>query len=154
VPRFVGSSVESFGKPLMILVLTALGAGCDSTRSVRPVITLFSGLQYRDVVPGTGAVALPGKILSVHYVLRLEDGTKVDSSVDRGQPFEFVLGQGGVIKGWEEGIPGMRVGGTRWLKIPPELGYGALGTPGGPIPPNATLICNVTLLEVRDSSAH
>lgn len=106
-----------------------------------------SGLQYWDIVAGTGATAVVGKPVSVHYTGWLTDGKKFDSSVDRGQPFMFPLGAGRVIKGWDEGVSGMKVGGKRQLRIPPELGYGARGA-GGVIPPNATLIFDVELLDV------
>jgi FKBP-type peptidyl-prolyl cis-trans isomerase FkpA len=111
-------------------------------------ITTASGLQYQDLVIGTGAEAKTGDRVSVHYTGTLADGTKFDSSLDRNQPFELVLGAGGVIKGWEEGIPGMKVGGKRKLIIPPELGYGASGA-GSAIPPNATLIFEIELLEIK-----
>ena len=114
----------------------------------REMQTLDSGLQFQDVVVGTGQVATPGDALSVHYTGWLTDGTKFDSSKDRGQPFEFTLGQGQVIQGWDQGLNGMRVGSTRRLTIPPELGYGAGGT-GGVIPPNATLIFEVELLTIK-----
>jgi FKBP-type peptidyl-prolyl cis-trans isomerase len=106
-----------------------------------------SGLQYWDIVVGTGAAAESGKPVKVHYTGWLTDGKKFDSSVDRGQPFGFPLGGGQVIKGWDEGVKGMKVGGKRQLRIPPDLGYGARGA-GGVIPPNATLIFDVELLEV------
>jgi len=109
--------------------------------------TTSSGLQYWDIVVGTGATAVAGKPVKVHYTGWLTNGKKFDSSVDRGQPFVFPLGGGQVIKGWDEGVAGMKVGGKRQLRIPPELGYGARGA-GGAIPPNATLIFDVELLEV------
>jgi len=108
-----------------------------------------SGVSYWDIKVGTGAVATKGQTVTVHYTGWLTNGKKFDSSVDRGEPFEFRLGAGEVIKGWDEGVAGMKVGGKRQLKIPPELGYGPQGTPGGPIPPNATLIFDVELLGVR-----
>src|SRR5690348_7212477 len=109
-----------------------------------------SGLQYWDLKEGTGAAATAGKTVSVHYTGWLaKDGKKFDSSVDRGQPFMFQLGAGQVIKGWDEGVSGMKVGGKRQLRIPPELGYGARGAGGGVIPPNATLIFDVELLGVK-----
>lgn len=107
------------------------------------------GLVIDDVKPGEGAVATKGKTVSVHYTGRLTDGTKFDSSYDRGQPIDFPLGGGVVIKGWDQGIEGMKVGGKRKLTIPPDLAYGARGTPGGPIPPNATLVFDVELVGVR-----
>jgi FKBP-type peptidyl-prolyl cis-trans isomerase len=97
-------------------------------------------------VVGTGATAVAGNPVRVHYTGWLTSGEKFDSSVDRGQPFSFPLGAGQVIKGWDEGVAGMKVGGKRQLRIPPELGYGARGA-GGVIPPNATLIFDVELLE-------
>ncbi|MFA7505369.1 MAG: FKBP-type peptidyl-prolyl cis-trans isomerase [Burkholderiaceae bacterium] len=114
-----------------------------------PLQTLPSGLQYEDVVTGSGDEARSGSQVSVHYTGWLfEDGktgTKFDSSKDRGEPFRFPLGAGHVIRGWDEGVAGMKVGGTRRLVIPPELGYGARGA-GGVIPPNATLLFEVDLL--------
>jgi peptidylprolyl isomerase len=112
---------------------------------------LPSGLKYTDGKVGDGAAATAGHKVSVHYTGWLdnkdEEGTKFDSSLDRGQPFGFTLGGGQVIKGWDEGVAGMKVGGKRTLVIPPELGYGARGA-GGVIPPNATLIFDVELLTV------
>ena len=109
--------------------------------------TTPSGLTYQDVTVGAGAEATKGQQVSVHYTGRLMDGTKFDSSKDRNDPFEFHLGSGQVIKGWDEGVAGMKVGGTRKLTIPPSLGYGARGA-GGVIPPNATLEFDVELLGV------
>ena len=110
--------------------------------------TTASGLKYEDVKVGDGDVATAGKTVSVHYTGWLTNGTKFDSSKDRGQPFEFPLGGGRVIKGWDEGVQGMKVGGVRKLTIPPSLGYGARGA-GGVIPPNATLMFDVELLAVK-----
>jgi FKBP-type peptidyl-prolyl cis-trans isomerase len=107
-----------------------------------------SGLQYWDLKVGTGDTAAKGQQVRVHYTGWLTDGKKFDSSVDRGQPFVFPLGAGRVIKGWDEGVAGMKIGGKRQLRIPPELGYGANGAGGGLIPPNATLIFDVELLGV------
>jgi FKBP-type peptidyl-prolyl cis-trans isomerase len=106
------------------------------------------GLQYTDEQVGTGAEATTGKTAVVHYTGWLMDGTKFDSSVDRNQPFSFPLGAGQVIKGWDEGVVGMKVGGKRILIIPPQLGYGSRGA-GNVIPPNATLKFEVQLLDVR-----
>ena len=110
-------------------------------------VTTSSGLQYIDLKIGAGATAQAGQTVSVHYTGWLESGKKFDSSVDRGQPFSFPLGTGRVIKGWDEGVQGMKVGGKRKLIIPSNLGYGARGA-GGAIPPNAALIFEVELLGV------
>jgi peptidylprolyl isomerase len=109
--------------------------------------TTPSGLQYRDDVQGTGAEAKAGQHVMVHYTGTLQDGKKFDSSRDRGQPFHFALGAGSVIRGWDEGVAGMKVGGRRTLVIPPELGYGQRAV--GPIPPNSTLVFDVELMEVH-----
>jgi FKBP-type peptidyl-prolyl cis-trans isomerase len=111
-------------------------------------VTTSSGLKYVDQVVGTGEVAVAGKTANVHYTGWLENGKKFDSSVDRGQPFSFPLGAGRVIKGWDEGVQGMKVGGKRKLTIPSDLGYGPRGA-GGVIPANATLIFDVELLGLR-----
>lgn len=108
-------------------------------------MTTESGLRYEDIVVGTGASPERGQEVTVHYTGTLEDGTKFDSSLDRGQPFKFNIGIGQVIKGWDEGVLTMKVGGKRKLVIPPQLGYGARGA-GGVIPPNATLVFEVELL--------
>ncbi len=109
--------------------------------------TTPSGLQYEDLVEGTGAQPRAGQTVVVHYTGWLTNGQKFDSSVDRGDPFSFPLGQGRVIKGWDEGVATMKVGGKRKLTIPPELGYGARGFPGA-IPPNSTLVFEVELLRL------
>lgn len=111
-------------------------------------VTTESGLKYDDLVEGKGDAARAGQTVAVHYTGWLTGGKKFDSSKDRGDPFSFTLGKGGVIKGWDEGVQGMKIGGTRKLTIPPQLGYGARGA-AGVIPPNATLIFEVELLGIR-----
>jgi FKBP-type peptidyl-prolyl cis-trans isomerase len=128
-------------------VKAAVGAATASK-----VVTTPSGLKYEDVKVGTGAEAKSGQNATVHYTGWLwadgKKGNKFDSSKDRGQPFSFPLGGGRVIKGWDEGVQGMKPGGTRMLTIPSELGYGARGA-GGAIPPNATLLFEVELIESK-----
>jgi FKBP-type peptidyl-prolyl cis-trans isomerase FkpA len=109
--------------------------------------TTPTGLTIDDIVVGDGAAAAAGQKVKVHYTGWLTNGTKFDSSKDRNDPFVFPLGAGSVIKGWDEGVQGMKVGGKRKLTIPPALGYGARGA-GGVIPPNATLVFEVELLGV------
>jgi len=108
-----------------------------------------SGLQYWDIRLGNGETAKEGSRVRVHYTGWLTNGKKFDSSVDAGTPFDFRIGNGEVIKGWEEGVTGMRVGGKRQLRIPPSLAYSADGTPDGTIPPNATLIFDIHLLAIQ-----
>lgn len=110
-------------------------------------VTSATGLKYVDVKVGSGASPVKGKQVKVHYTGTLESGKKFDSSVDRNEPFSFVIGVGQVIPGWDEGVMGMKVGGKRKLTIPAQLGYGARGA-GGVIPPNATLLFDVELLDV------
>lgn len=110
--------------------------------------TTPSGLSYEDTLEGSGASPRAGQIAVVHYTGRLTDGSVFDSSVTRNEPFSFALGRGQVIKGWDEGVATMKVGGKRTLTIPPDLGYGAQGA-GGVIPPNATLVFDVELLDLR-----
>ncbi len=107
-----------------------------------------SGLKYDDLLEGDGPVAAAGQQVVVHYTGWLTDGQKFDSSLDRNDPFSFSLGAGQVIRGWDEGVQGMKVGGKRKLTIPPQLGYGARGA-GGVIPPNATLVFEVELLAIQ-----
>lgn len=120
----------------------------DQTAKINKEVGQVNELQSTDLKVGEGAEATPGKKVTVHYTGTLTDGRKFDSSVDRGQPFSFNLGAGEVIKGWDQGVAGMKVGGQRKLVIPPELGYGAQGA-GGIIGPNATLVFEVELLEVE-----
>ena len=130
-------------------VVTPVGRAVAATNQV---IEMPNGLKYTDTKTGDGAAATPGNKVSVHYTGWLYNngakGAKFDSSVDRGQPFQFTLGAHQVIAGWDEGVAGMKVGGKRTLIIPPELGYGARGA-GGVIPPNATLMFDVELLGVQ-----
>lgn len=118
----------------------------NSPNQTPATVTTASGLQIQETLVGTGAEARAGQNVTVHYTGRLTSGTTFDSSVGRG-PFEFKLGAGMVIRGWDEGVAGMKVGGKRTLTIPPQLAYGASGA-GGVIPPNATLVFDVELLEV------
>ena len=111
--------------------------------------TLADGLQFIDEIVGTGTEAKAGNLVSVNYVGTLTNGNKFDSSYDRNQPFSFILGTGKVIKGWDEGIAGMRVGGKRKLVIPPDLAYGNQSVGNGLIPPNSTLVFEVELLNVQ-----
>jgi len=106
-------------------------------------------LKVEDLAPGSGRPAEKGDTVSVHYVGRLQDGKEFDNSRKKGKPLVFILGVGSVIKGWDQGMVGMKPGGRRRLVIPPHLAYGEQGTPGGPIPPNATLIFEVEMLKVE-----
>jgi FKBP-type peptidyl-prolyl cis-trans isomerase len=146
----------------IILALTAVFVLAQSTtrKSTKPNtsaptkvvgdgVRTPSGLVYWDIRVGNGEVAKEGRHVRVHYTGWLTNGKKFDSSVDAGTPFDFTIGNGEVIKGWDEGVAGMKVGGKRQLRIPPALGYGAEGTPGGPIPANANLIFDVQLLQVQ-----
>lgn len=117
-------------------------------KAASKTVTTKSGLKYQVLKVGKGPVAKAGQTVSVHYTGWLTNGKKFDSSVDRGQPFEFNLGAGQVIRGWDEGVAGMKVGEKRKLTIPSDLGYGAAGA-GGAIPPNSTLIFDVELLGVK-----
>jgi FKBP-type peptidyl-prolyl cis-trans isomerase len=141
------------GMVVSAAVLAALVAACAQSQAPAggggsSEVTTASGLKYTDVKVGTGAEAKAGQRVTVHYTGTLTDGKKFDSSKDRNQPFVFGLGAGQVIKGWDEGVAGMKVGGVRKLTIPAELGYGARGA-GGVIPPNATLLFEVELLDAK-----
>lgn len=125
------------------------GDGHKMAENYQNMVSTPSGLKYTDSAVGHGASPRTGQKVTVHYTGWLTDGKKFDSSKDRGQPFEFVLGTGNVIKGWDEGVASMKVGGKRKLVIPPDLGYGPSGTPGGPIPPNSTLVFEVELLGIH-----
>ena len=137
-------------RTLMLLVLLA-ACGCSKGGPAKvngPGTTTAPGLQYWDLTVGSGATAIPGKVLKMHYTGWLTNGTKFDSSLDHNQPFQFVLGTGRVIKGWEEGVAGMKVEGERQLRIPPDLAYGARA-PSPTILRNSTLIFDVELVDVR-----
>ena len=140
------------GAALALAILAVSTPVGRSDAADNQVTEMPDGLKYTDTKTGDGATAKAGNKVSVHYTGWLSDngakGKKFDSSVDRGQPFQFTLGAKQVIAGWDEGVAGMKVGGKRTLTIPPELGYGARGAPGA-IPPNATLIFDVELLQVQ-----
>jgi peptidylprolyl isomerase len=154
MPAFTRAGrVAAFALVTALAGVFAVAAPTTATaQAVGKTMTTPSGLQITDSKLGTGATPKPGQICVMHYTGWLyQDGAKgkkFDSSLDRGKPFEFVLGQGQVIRGWDEGVGAMKVGGKRTLIIPPELGYGARGV-GGSIPPNATLIFEVELLAVK-----
>ena len=114
-------------------------------------VTTPSGLRWKEVKVGTGPSPTKRQWLAVHYEGYLTDGTLFDSSRKRGQPFRFTFGMGVVIKGWDEGLASMKVGGVRRLVLPPDLAYGAAGAPGGKIPPNATLVFDIELLEISSA---
>jgi FKBP-type peptidyl-prolyl cis-trans isomerase FkpA len=133
-------------KPWIVVLPIVLLAAC--AQATPKEITTPSGLKYTDLVVGTGAQPKAGQTVMVHYTGWLTNGQKFDSSKDRNQPFSFTLGKQQVIAGWDEGLSTMKVGGKRRLTIPPDLGYGARGA-GNVIPPNATLIFEVELLDVK-----
>ncbi len=146
-----GMTMKSiFFVPVILVGLTCLSQiVCEGGgKKEDKIVTTKSGLKYTELTEGTGKAASAGDNVDVHYTGWLKNGTKFDSSVDRKEPFSFRLGAGEVIKGWDEGVAGMKVGGKRKLMIPPELGYGARGA-GKVIPPNADLIFEVELLKVK-----
>jgi len=144
--RFFGFAVVL----LTALFLAGLSgqASAQTKKEEEKVVTTKSGLKYVELKEGTGPAAKAGDKVSVHYTGWLKNGKKFDSSVDRGEPFEFELGAGKVIKGWDEGVQGIKVGGKRKLIIPPALGYGQRGA-GRVIPPNSELIFEVDLLGIK-----
>ena len=135
---------ESKNESEAIQMARKLGTPTD-----KPVVTTKSGLQYIDVKVGEGTPAAASNIVDVHYTGWLVDGTQFDSSLDRGKPINFILSEGRVIKGWDEGVAGMKPGGVRKLIIPSNLAYGSSPPPGAPIPPNATLIFEVQLIKIQ-----
>jgi FKBP-type peptidyl-prolyl cis-trans isomerase len=148
MPRSMGHGM--LGAFLAALLCSVAWAGDpqDKEKKEEKVITTKSGLKYVELKEGTGDEAKAGQVVEVHYTGWLKDGTKFDSSKDRNKPFQFPLGAGRVIKGWDEGVAGMKVGGKRKLIIPPELGYGKRGA-GGVIPPDAELTFEVELLAIK-----
>jgi peptidylprolyl isomerase len=162
-----GSRMQAFQRVMYLLLFAALlifsackqsdvtpqGSKSESTMNDKTggtdnMVKTPSGLQYEDLVPGSGASPSPGKKVVVHYTGWLTDGKKFDSSLDKNEPFTFIIGAGQVIPGWDEGVMSMKIGGKRKLIIPSNLGYGAAGA-GGVIPPNATLVFEVLLLDIR-----
>lgn len=142
---FFGGSVANFFAPETAVTNPSSVA---STETSMKNISTVTGIEIYDEVVGTGADAVAGKTVTAHYVGTLANGTKFDSSIDRGQPFSFSLGAGQVIKGWDIGIQGMKIGGKRRLVISPEFGYGSQAV-GGVIPANSTLVFEVELLGVK-----
>jgi len=147
-------SADALARWVVLALAVGLGSpACDDGASPTPegmeYVTTPSGLQYMDLRIGTGRHPHRADAATLDYIIWLEDGTKIDSSYDRGFPFSYLVGAGQVIAGFEEGVASMRVGGLRRLRIPPELAYGENGTPR--IPPNATLIIEVELLRVHGS---
>ncbi len=147
-----GRAVIAHALAFLAALLVAGAPGAATAQLLNKPFTTQSGLQIMDTKAGTGAVPKPGQICVMHYTGWLykdgAKGEKFDSSLDRGEPFQFAIGKGQVIPGWDEGVATMKVGGKRTLIIPPGLGYGARGA-GGVIPPNATLIFDVELLDVQ-----
>ena len=136
---------------VLLVLLIGVALACESSGKPGDAdsqVVTESGLRYTDLVPGAGSEASPGDAVSVHYTGWLLDGTKFDSSLDRDSPFQFILGDGQVIRGWDEGVAGMKVGGKRKLTIPANLAYGERGV-GDLIPSGATLVFEVELLNAR-----
>lgn len=145
-------SINTFVAMLAVASAPWCAGGCDKKSEpeagARPTAGQQDEFKSEDLIVGKGAEAKPGSSVRVHYTGTLKDGTKFDSSLDRGQPFDFTLGTGAVIKGWDKGVVGMKVGGKRKLTIPYELAYGEKGQPPT-IPPRATLFFEVLLLDVK-----
>lgn len=141
-----GTGIEQAAAPLTNTLADQL-SGTVQQQEPMTNISTTAGIEIYELKAGEGAEAVAGKTIAAHYVGVLTDGTKFDSSIDRGQPFEFTLGAGQVIKGWDVGIAGMKIGGVRRLVISPELGYGAQAM--GPIPANSTLVFEVQLVGVK-----
>lgn len=145
----VGGGIYAFSTKSQqegMVLATATPAGQDLPDSSK--LTTVEELKKEDIKVGTGAEAVTGKLVTVHYTGTLTDGTKFDSSLDRGQPFSFTIGQGDVIQGWDLGVAGMKVGGKRKLTIPSDMAYGDAGVPGA-IPGGATLVFEIELLKVE-----
>jgi peptidylprolyl isomerase len=142
------SPAESIATVSLAISAPSQSIAMDNAEKQAPAVTTASGLQYIEITEGTGDLPAKGQTVSVHYTGTLESGKKFDSSRDRNQAFEFQIGEGQVIKGWDEGLSTMKVGGRRKLIIPAELGYGARGA-GGVIPPNAVLVFDVELLKIK-----
>jgi peptidylprolyl isomerase len=147
-PEAMAGSISDTGSVAVVSPSTPAPSKSIAMDSNENQITTTSGLKYVEIAEGTGDTPVKGQTVSVHYTGTLESGKKFDSSRDRNQAFEFQIGEGQVIKGWDEGLSTMKVGGRRKLIIPADLGYGARGA-GGVIPPNAILIFDVELLKIK-----
>jgi FKBP-type peptidyl-prolyl cis-trans isomerase len=141
--------MKSLVVAVILIAMIGLSTAQTPTKVTGEPTKTASGLEYWDIKVGTGAEAKPGHTVKVDYTGWLTNGKEFDSSVGTGRPFQFMLGAGQVIKGWDEGVAGMKVGGKRQLRIPPELAYGAAGVPRAGIGPNSTLIFDVQLLDVK-----